>query len=461
MSNLEQQVNELSSRLRAFAIILRFGHDLFGTKDFADAAAQVVNNSWTLLNFKSSVLIEEVNGKAAVIAQYGQAQVNSHSRQAVLQADLCSGLKVGPEPLTLTLENSKDLDVPHAVLEELMDQNTTYYIFEMVPPEAVSDQPFRFLWLIEYDKNIPSFALNSAKLLSSTIAEALYFHRLCTNPMKWRLRKHMSLKKMFLLILLLVIVACMFIRVPESATAEFTLKAPDITSTYAWFEGPIAKCLKQEGQMVQEGEVIVEYDTSQLMYRLAAAESRVREIEVELDNEQRASFKEKDRLANVKLLEPRLETARIEVAEAKWYLSKSQIVAPASGTLVLADGRAEMLIGKVVHAGEKIFDIYGGEGKVAEIPVDQRNSSVLLDNLEATLFLHTAPEKPIAVKIMEISPYPELTEQRTYCYIVLTELPPTDKDLRYGMRGIAKLSGGRVSLGYYLFKSVVLYLRGI
>ena len=34
-------------------------------------------------------------------------------------------------------------------------------------------------------------------------------------------------------------------------------------------------------------------------------------------------------------------------------------------------------------------------------------------------------------------------------------------NLRYGMRGIAKLRGDRVSLGYYLFKNLVIYLRRI
>jgi hypothetical protein len=31
--------------------------------------------------------------------------------------------------------------------------------------------------------------------------------------------------------------------------------------------------------------------------------------------------------------------------------------------------------------------------------------------------------------------------------------------LRYGMRGVAKIKGKRIALGYMLFKSAVLYLR--
>ena len=39
--------------------------------------------------------------------------------------------------------------------------------------------------------------------------------------------------------------------------------------------------------------------------------------------------------------------------------------------------------------------------------------------------------------------------------------PEDSAGLRYGMRGVARLSGGNVSLGYRLFKSVVLYFRGL
>ena len=77
------------------------------------------------------------------------------------------------------------------------------------------------------------------------------------------------------------------------------------------------------------------------------------------------------------------------------------------------------------------------------------------------MFLHTAPEDAIPAEILEISHYPELTEQKTYCYKVRVRLPEDSAGLRYGMRGIARLSGGKVFLGYRLFKSLVLYFRGL
>lgn len=137
------------------------------------------------------------------------------------------------------------------------------------------------------------------------------------------------------------------------------------------------------------------------------------------------------------------------------------IKAPADGILSLTDGRAELLAGKSIRTGDKIFEILGGEGTIAEILVSERDGSVLYKDMSVELFLYTAPEKAIPVKILDVSHYPELTEQKMYCYKIRTELPEDKKDLRLGMRGIAKISGGNVSLGYYLFKSIVLYFRGL
>ena len=71
------------------------------------------------------------------------------------------------------------------------------------------------------------------------------------------------------------------------------------------------------------------------------------------------------------------------------------------------------------------------------------------------------PETAIPAEILEISHYPELTEQKTYCYKVRVKLQNAPAGLRYGMRGVARLSGGRVPIGYRLFKSSVLYFRGM
>ena len=106
------------------------------------------------------------------------------------------------------------------------------------------------------------------------------------------------------------------------------------------------------------------------------------------------------------------------------------------------------------------FDIYGGEGIVAEIQVNERESSILAGKLEATLFPYTSPENGLRTEIISVRKIPELNEQRIYCYTVKARvLEGGDASLLYGMRGIAKLQGERIPLWYYLFRSLVVYMR--
>ncbi|MDD3118487.1 MAG: HlyD family efflux transporter periplasmic adaptor subunit, partial [Victivallales bacterium] len=97
--------------------------------------------------------------------------------------------------------------------------------------------------------------------------------------------------------------------------------------------------------------------------------------------------------------------------------------------------------------------------KIARVMLNERDASVLGDKLSVTLYLHTRPELPMTGKITSISPKPLLQRNGQFCYIIKIRMDRDD--LIFGMRGIARVSGGRVSLGYYLFRNVVLWWRRV
>lgn len=454
-----RQSAEWSARLKAFGMIIKLGNDLFEAPDFATAAGMAVNSSRTLLKFKSAALLELSNDRARVLAQHAQVSVNVHSEKAQAQVALCENLGTLDKTRILSLKDCGSLDSSAgAALTELVADGEQLMILPLAAPGFLGKLDFQLIWLLEFPGEVPPFANNAATILSRSYAEALYCHRCCRFATKAQLKRHLRPRRVILAVLVLLLALLMFVRVHESVNAEFEIKAPETVSAYAWFDGPIARCYFQDGDLVRKGDVVAEYDTSQLAFRLANAENQVSEIEQEYELESSAAFTERERLGKVRLIEARLESARVAVEEARWYMEHSRIVAPADGVLALADGRAELLINKAVRTGDRIFDVYGGEGAVAEIRVNERESSILLGEMETTLFLYTQPDRALEADITEVRPYPELTEQRIYSYVVRAHLRD-DIDLRYGMRGIAKLRGERVSLGYYLFKNLVIYLR--
>ncbi len=466
---VEQQLQELTARLKAFGLIMRLGHDLFSAEDFQTAAVMAVNSARPVVGFRSSTMLRIQDKKADVVVQYAQSANNVHSRQAVLQRDLLEMTGPLTEILEISAEDAEKYG-DGSVVRELCPDNVTLMLIPLKAPGFLGEPPFQLIWLLEFEGKAAPYSQTSAKLLAATYAEALYCQKLGRSGVRgFRRKRFFSFKKIFWLLVLGATVYVMFQPIPEKVNAEFELKAPEITTVYAWFDGPIADCrrpdgtLWRDGDIVKAGDVIARYDTSQLEYRLAAAEAAVRETEAELKLKEHASFTEKDRLGEVKLLEARLASAKVAVAEAKWYLNHAAMKAPRDGILQLADQRAEALIGKAVRTGDRIFDVMGGRGMDVKVPINEKESSILLQEPEEiTLFLHTSPDTPIYAKVREISPTPELTEQRTYCYNLTAELPETESaGLKYGMRGIAKVEGAEVSIGYFLFKSVILYFRGI
>ena len=438
-------------RLKTFAVMLKFNHDIFNSGSFENAVISAVNDTRMLLNFSSGSIWQQEANRLELAAQFGQTTVNIHSEKAIEQKKLLNTLSLGEEPLIL--------DAEHGLPEKLAADGTVYFCLKLTPPPPLKNSGTDFIWLLEYPGSVPAYVGSTAKILGSSIANALYFYKKSGSKV-WRAKKYIP--RIFWWILpAAVLTGTMFLKVPETVNADFMLKPADISASYAWFDGPIAQCFKQDGEFVKKGEPVVQYDSQQLQYRVAMAKSALQEIEAELALEQQNSFIDREKLGKVKLLEAKRDTLLVSVRETEWYLKHSVITAPASGVLALTDGRAELLTGKAVKTGDKLFEIYGGNGMLAEIAVKEENSSVLQDKFKLDLFLHTAPEVAILAEIKEISQYPELNTDKTYCYKVRAGLPEAQTDLRYGMRGIAKLSGKKVFLWFYLFKNMILYFRSI
>jgi hypothetical protein len=438
-------IDDMSAKLKTFAQILKFGHDLFDARGLQAAAAIAVNDSRVLLNFRNAALFERTSGKKAILlGQFAQIEPHPHAASMQYWQQLAETAPFGEDN---TCIQSSDTAA-----------GTLFFCCKLPVPAGIGEEPFAFIWILEYEKEIPPHVPNTAKLMGKSVAEALTLAKFSQHN-QWKTSQKFK-KIVYCILAVLLLAGLLFIKVPEAGTAEFLLKSQNITAAYAWFDGPIAHCFKQDGDTVRKGEVIIRYDVAQQQYKHASAVAALREAEANLQLELQNSFTDEKKLGKTKLLKARCETLSVAVNEAEWFLKHAEIKAPADGVLALSGGRAELLEGKAVRTGDKLFEVFDTTGMIAEILVNERDASILQQPFSVELFLHTAPEKAIPAEILETAHYPELTEQKTYCYPVRVRIPETETlPLRFGMRGVAKLSGTPIPLGYYLFKSVILYFR--
>ena len=302
-------------RVTALGLIIKLTDDVFKAPDFDTAASLTVNSSHSLLRFKSAVLVEVGSEKNQVIAQYGQTELYPHTELAQLQKVLAQSIDFSENPMhLLTREYLSYMEGKGAdALGQLLDGDDPILAIKMEAPAFIGDPGFYFVWLLEFAGTIPDYARNSASVLGRNFAQALFARRCCSKIGKLRTAKwnKWGIRAAIALALLIV----MFIPVRERLNAEFVLKAPEITSSYAWFDGPIAKALKQDGDPVKKGEPVLYYDLNLLNFKLANAKNQLAEAEKEYDLESRASFVDRDKLGKVKLLEAKLNTAAVAVRE--------------------------------------------------------------------------------------------------------------------------------------------------
>ncbi len=469
MPAVNDKVKVLSNRLGMMASVIKLGHEAFDKKSFDETAIHIVNNSRSVIPFFRSSLIRMYRHGQTILAQTAQVQVNHHSEYSEWLKTLVWAFRDNQDKtIKLTselIEEKKD----HGALEawkSLMENDKDIFLVPLPCPQIGKDTGEMFIWILEFDKKIDAAAVESvATLLGKHYGEALWCQQNVRAGLKSKIYSSgITPRKIILGLMVLVIAALFLIRIPQNAVADFTICPENQKQTFAWYDGIIKKCYFDEGAQVKKGDVIIEYNTEQLKYRLAIAMTEYKEASAEYEKVSDEAFSDKEQLSKLKLLELRRRKAATVIQEIKWLLSKSILRADCDGILSLATGNSEKMTGKSVHRGEALFEIFSGKELQAQIDLNEKDASILnngLSKLESVLYLHSMPEYAIPVKIISMTSQPVLTEQKTFCYLLDAVIKDRKFNPRYGMRGVARISGPRVSLAYYLFRSAVLWWRRI
>lgn len=459
---LQQENAELKARLKAFGAIFRLGNDAFAGKTPEELASHIVNDSRVLLPYIGSTLVELRDHPGRILAQYAQVEVNAHSPQAEALLVAARHWGRGGQPFELGSEVLNLPDLPPeaaAAARVLTDKGRRWLLVPLATPRVAFSCERPFVWCLEFDGALPLHVRPSVDLVAVDYAGALWAQ--VTAARRWRSGRKLPRWVWFAGLLLLLFGALFLIRVRQNIAAEFVLRPDELHHSEAWFDCVVKECFFEDGDTVRKGDRILAYDTERIRYQLEAAKAAAREAAAEYEQENRAAFSDRERLGKLKILDFRRQLAEVALAEAQWYLDRSVVVAPADGVLALAEGKRDKLVGRSLRSGERQFDILGTGKMVAEIMVGEKDASILSANPAITLFLHTRPELPIPVTVTNARYYPVLTEQNVYSYLVRGVPEGEVPGVRYGMRGVARLAGEPVSLAYWLFRSVVLWYRGV
>ena len=461
----EQQKIPDDSRVNILSSIIRLGHESFKKNDLAAKSVHILNNSKLVSNYDRSCLIDNRGVFPKIIGVTGEESVNQNSEYVLLIKDLIFPILPSiNKPSELSSEFIKTLpnsDKIALLYEKYLSINSgaTVLLIPMMPPEGGTES---FMWIIEYFSPIAETEKNKMGLLAQNYSESLWY---CVNSSKnihksWEKNSKFSIGKIILFSCLTLLLILFTYRVNLNVPSDFELMPSVSEVDYAPFAGKIAEVLVKNGENVKKDQVLIKYDTQELIYSLSESQIAYNETLAKLDMTRQKSFKDEAILPEIKILELQKEKDKVGIEKIKWYIDNSIIKSKASGTAVIDDEKN--LEGKAVNAGEKLVEVVSNDNLLAEIMLNEKDAAVLEKISSITLYLHSRPENGIKASVISVSPKAEFADNKQFCFLIKASFNKNDeKDLVYGMRGIARVSGNEVSLGYYLTRNILLWWRKV
>ena len=256
-----------------------------------------------------------------------------------------------------------------------------------------------------------------------------------------------------------LVLAVMAIPVPMSVLAPAEVVASDPVVVTASLDGVIADIAVEPNRSVEAGTVLVRYNDTDLAGRLAIAE---RALDLAMARHQRVvqgASQSADLRREIAVTEAERDLARAERDEALATLERTVIRAPSAGIAIFAS--REDWTGRPVSTGERIMEIGDPQRVEIAIEVGLGDSAVLKPGASVLLFADQDPLSPLAAKLTSAAYRAEAVEGGRFAYRARAELEDAGESplRRIGVRGTARITEGRVLLGYYLFRRPISQLR--
>jgi len=467
----EQSIrNLLNEKLTVLSGVLRLGNEASQKGSLDAVSMHIVNNTRMLVQFDRSCLVDFRSGKPEVTSIMGMAEVNENSEYCVNIRNLLQPFGKLERSVVVredALRSVNASDDAMKALDYFKGKVEDMIIIPLRPPDRVkySDNDL-FIWVVEFQGNMGTDTEKLLLLLSPLYSVALWY----SLAQKYgfgikgllgggRKKSFLTPRRIIAGLAVLLVLSLFIVRIDQRALGDFELEPPQKEIEYAPFSGILRQSNFMNGQRVKPGDVVIEYDTDEMEYELKSSSKEFDEISAELDMVRQSSFSKSEELGRVKMLEAKRDHKAVAIEKLKWYISKSQLKADNAGILAIDD--PSKICGKSVNAGAELFQIMPYGKLIAKAYLNEADSSVICHGMKVTLYLHSMPARAIQTKILSVSPRPTIQENNQFCYVIRAELLSRDSSFLCGMRGVAKVSGRKVTLGYYLFRGVLLWWRQI
>lgn len=236
-------------------------------------------------------------------------------------------------------------------------------------------------------------------------------------------------------------------RVSANTTVEGVVQR----AVSAPFNGYISEAPLRAGDVVRAGEPIVMLDDREL---------RLERIKLVGQREQyrrqyRQAMADHER-AQTEIVGAQIEQTEAQLAMVEEQLSRSRLVAPFDGFIVVGD--LSQNLGSPVERGEVLFEVAPLDGFRVMLEVDERDIADVAIGQTGQLAVASMPDERFDFAVSKITPVNEAKDGRNY-FRVEAQLEGDAGRLRPGMEGVGKIFVEQRKLVWIWTRSLVDWVR--
>jgi multidrug resistance efflux pump len=256
-------------------------------------------------------------------------------------------------------------------------------------------------------------------------------------------------------VLLAALLAVIPVRLTALAPAEITpLKPIPVTAPV---DAVVSRIVVKPNEEVKAGQVLAILDDTTIRNRLAIAGKAFETARADLQRVVYKAFGDEASRLELQVLEARVREKSAEASHLSEVLARLTLTAPQGGIAIFAD--ADEWAGRSVQVGQRVMMIADPSLIDVTAYLAPEDTVELEAGAEVTVYLHTDPLSPLRASITHSSYEAVPGPDGKLAYLVRAELASGQVQPRVGLRGTAKISAGRVSLAFYLFRKPLAFLR--
>ncbi len=431
------------------AELLEFQRKLQACKSLRELAFVTVNEGFAVLRYDQAVLWQyDIRSQVEVEAVSGLAEVANEAPYVQWLVRAATHFIEAPgQPVVVT---------PLAELPEALAEDGAEWVPDQILHCALQSPEGHVLGGLFFARDEPFSEVERAvaQWMSAATGFSLWAWRRDYRPVRRWLRRTSTKRLILGAALAAALLSFVPVRLSALAQAEITPVRPyPITAPV---EGVVDAVKVQPNQIVGADEPLVVLNDTTTRNKLAVAVKALDIAKADLQRAINKSFSDEASKGELNVLDARVREKVAEVAFLSEMLDRYTISAPQGGLAIFSD--AEEWRGRPVQPGERIMVIADPSMVEATVYVPPEDAIQLELGAEVQVFLNVDPLFPLKAKIVQTS-YETITmPDNSLAYVVKAQLARGSLP-RIGQRGTAKVYAEEVSLGYYLMRKPILFLR--